>query len=1468
MKKKRQAMGIGCCLCTSVLVIALLFAQIPPSHHNYVPQPGTNEIPLEPCLTEVEVAEFGYYASPPVQQELVFEAIYLNVSVLVNAINAMIVRDVYNRPQTRLIMGSQELVKKTPEELNHFSRIRNGTSHASLVNFDRNEGYQWYLNYYGQSLGVVEISQLTGVWGRPGLYISQQAQVDNPAILVNTFESLSNQNVFDSLPAYGSISTGISPFYGTLYCNPQNQPYCNEKGEFIPAVCKGDPSQCKLLIGRFPEDDEGTMETIIETMGWKLVMVYLGEEYEGILSPLLQENRILLVAAWSPGSDLLTKNPGKLVRIQLPTPNKNCIFNVRLNSRTVGKSRSCDFVETPLRKHVSATLRQTAPEVAEFIDKFSFGNDELTKTLSALVIDGKSISSVACDWIKSSKAVWSNAIARRGAQRTISFNIAHSFPLTGVASAVVGNGVLRGLNTGRYTFAKDNAGSDVIFSPIDRVSDTRASPFVGVHNELKGLRTSLQISKPRFAFAYGAFNSFVTMELIQLYRALGVPFLSPLAASGALSNTERFPNYCRVNILAQSYVVRTAHLVSHFKWTSINVVATDDSFGKDILARLTTLADTEKKFSIELSHFIPFGLPDPSVIDPFLERLKTSQTRVVYLSMIYPEAMTFLRRMAYYNLTGEDGLQIIGTDAWTVREYPEGETQGLHPVMNGILSVVTQSSAFGTPRYLQGVRDYIELYNVTVREAYDFIGVYSYSGNDNPEALQANNFFDRGYDMAYMSFLALRMAIKAVEQVGFSADCMFAYEQHTPSVRNCRLTDEVRSDYLAKASCTGVYNTTGCIKRLGVINSFTDPLTAYNPRNILLYAMHEIEYTGMFGLTKFDGNCDNGEIDAFYLMNIKVVNSPNSARQGGWKSKSNGTWVVNSDIVGRIHLNGTINVTKEIYFSGGTIENPRLSPTASPILPLDIPKCRHIDYHYSDTRGGNSIAKDKHLLGYVFTVIAGVVCLASSFILMFYTLAHYSYFEETFKVISTVEYDILNSSNSAMLAIYLLEHCQLISLLFIARPMWMGDWTRVFLVISIAGLYAPVAEYIWISVSLMLILFGGTVLFYANFHYRWDDFVLVSYLMRHLRVFMWTITTVFCTPIIFSCFQPFGCVYSHTESPTAVEWLDCFSVRECWTQVHWTRIGVSTFCVLTYLLTTIPTVASWALLDKKLTLGPLPSGSVIFVYFKTVNVFVAVYAGFQPDVYYPIYIAVLLLQLLFITFRPLSASKAGNILIKTGYVSAIATGTWACLINNFVDEERKPLIALLITVWVLIECGGFFYIYHVKKYVRRAIETEQEKEKTDTKHQVHQLLLKSAMRPSILKRFASRKHSVEQLVGSCEEWEPKVAWEVLDSVVSAYLMQNSTFIWHEAPNAEELHPLEPTKQDAVIISSLLDSRSPLVLSLFCQIFPYPSSYNQTCGQSDSRKTETFYILLLSLARGEMSNIDPNPTELSGTATSK
>ena len=279
------------------------------------------DVALKKCLSVEESASFGWHEIPPVNQHIVFNSLNITSAIVVNYVTAVLAKDVLNMPHVRLVLDEENYSNSILAN-NHFHRMSEGDVHISMYNDNLDQRTWWHLGFYEAQARTLESSETIGTLGRNGIYVSAALQDKHPGILVNTYQALQNQVVLESLPRYNSAHTRNSTATGRSVCDYFVYSFCDPKtGEYIPPVCQTDPSQCRLLYHIVPEHGflRSLIESTILTLELKLVVVYLGEDFEQFIDQQIEQNQAFVTVGWEPGADMIMKHPNKFSRVSLPT---------------------------------------------------------------------------------------------------------------------------------------------------------------------------------------------------------------------------------------------------------------------------------------------------------------------------------------------------------------------------------------------------------------------------------------------------------------------------------------------------------------------------------------------------------------------------------------------------------------------------------------------------------------------------------------------------------------------------------------------------------------------------------------------------------------------------------------------------------------------------------------------------------------------------------------------------------------------------------------------------------------------------------------------------------------------------------------------------------------------------------------------------------------------------------------------
>ncbi|KAJ3352344.1 hypothetical protein GGF32_003798 [Allomyces javanicus] len=158
-------------------------------------------------------------------------------------------------------------------------------------------------------------------------------------------------SVLNYLPAYGTTTPARKADGSWLY-DSATYSFCSN-GMFVPPQCQANPSSCR---------DTGENEQRIVTLGLKVVVVYLGTDFDS-----------------------------------------NVVRPARVG--TSSNALTCDMASELLMKISTASLRSTAQHVSMFFKQFSLKDHDINYLLNDYATTGVT-ETTACKWVTTNRNLW------------------------------------------------------------------------------------------------------------------------------------------------------------------------------------------------------------------------------------------------------------------------------------------------------------------------------------------------------------------------------------------------------------------------------------------------------------------------------------------------------------------------------------------------------------------------------------------------------------------------------------------------------------------------------------------------------------------------------------------------------------------------------------------------------------------------------------------------------------------------------------------------------------------------------------------------------------------------------------------------------------------------------------------------------------------------------------------------------
>ncbi|XP_027017474.1 extracellular calcium-sensing receptor-like [Tachysurus fulvidraco] len=233
---------------------------------------------------------------------------------------------------------------------------------------------------------------------------------------------------------------------------------------------------------------------------------------------------------------------------------------------------------------------------------------------------------------------------------------------------------------------------------------TRAS--LSLVNENGKNASEIPCSKPDTVQAIiGQTSSSPTLAIAATVGPLKIPVVSHLATCACLSNKKKYPSFFRT-VPSDYYQSRAlAKLVSHFGWTWVGAVCSNNDYGNNGLNEFI-IAAKEEGICVEYS--MPFFRTDPrEKILKLVEIIKASTSKVIVAFVSYSDLGVLLKEMALQNVTG---FQWIGSESWI---------SSINPTIVQWQHLLIGSMGFAIPKaQIKGLREFLTKLSPTSHAIY------------------------------------------------------------------------------------------------------------------------------------------------------------------------------------------------------------------------------------------------------------------------------------------------------------------------------------------------------------------------------------------------------------------------------------------------------------------------------------------------------------------------------------------------------------------------------------------------------------------------------------------------------------------------------------------------------------------------------------------------------------------------------
>ncbi|XP_017564436.1 extracellular calcium-sensing receptor-like [Pygocentrus nattereri] len=231
-----------------------------------------------------------------------------------------------------------------------------------------------------------------------------------------------------------------------------------------------------------------------------------------------------------------------------------------------------------------------------------------------------------------------------------------------------------------------------------RIYDSCGSVEMAIRASLSltnGYRQSLSCSRTETVQAIIAETSSTpTIAISATVGPLHIPVISHFATCACLSDRKKYPSFFRT-IPSDYYQSRAlAKLVSHFGWTWVGALCSDNDYGNNGMNTFITAAK-EEGVCIEFSE--AFFRTDPREnILRILEIIKSSSSKVIVAFVSYSDMEVLLKEMALQNITG---LQWIGSESW-ISDMNIATTEWQHILRGSMGFAIPKAKIHGLGEFL------------------------------------------------------------------------------------------------------------------------------------------------------------------------------------------------------------------------------------------------------------------------------------------------------------------------------------------------------------------------------------------------------------------------------------------------------------------------------------------------------------------------------------------------------------------------------------------------------------------------------------------------------------------------------------------------------------------------------------------------------------------------------------------------
>ena len=213
------------------------------------------DIPVTSCLDHSATSAFGW-STRNLTKPIILHSSNWEGSVVVNYVMGVLIRDVYGFSNVTVRVRKDRYNNSLHEDNPYFNIAEEKAYIAGDV---WEGGKEWYTKFHFQR------GLYNGLRTRPGVFVDTKLTTDLPTKDFGLWTALLDQTVLDKLPAHNFRASGKGSD-GQYYCRSDMfEWWCDSEGMYTPPQC-AERSACRQLWHRYPEDNEGEVESLIKKL--------------------------------------------------------------------------------------------------------------------------------------------------------------------------------------------------------------------------------------------------------------------------------------------------------------------------------------------------------------------------------------------------------------------------------------------------------------------------------------------------------------------------------------------------------------------------------------------------------------------------------------------------------------------------------------------------------------------------------------------------------------------------------------------------------------------------------------------------------------------------------------------------------------------------------------------------------------------------------------------------------------------------------------------------------------------------------------------------------------------------------------------------------------------------------------------------------------------------------------------------